>query len=208
MDEDLQSTRIYFDGKAAEWDERMAPKPEECRRIDSALDELGIEPSDRIIDAGCGTGVLFPYLQSRISPPGCIHALDISPEMIAAAREKHGNDDLIRYINNDVLAFARSVRGGWADKIVCFSAFPHFPNKVAVIAAFHHLLKTGGRFLIFHLHDSARINAIHAGLPDEQVRTHTLPPIKTVREHAENAGFSVVKGEDRTEGYCLLARKG
>ena len=206
MDIDREQTRAYFDSKAPEWDRRMQPDRDERHRIQAAIDRLGISPGHQVLDAGCGTGVLFPYLLSRMSPPGCLYALDISSEMLAEARRKHGKR-MIRYINNDILAFARTVPGGWLDRIVCFSAFPHFQQKDEVVRGFHSLLREGGRLLIFHLQDSQQINAIHASLPNEQIRTHTLPEADLVRATAAATGFRVIESSDCEEGYCLLVEK-
>ena len=199
-------TRAYFDEKAAEWDRTMAPKEWELPRIEQVIGELEILPGDRVLDAGCGTGVLFPYLSRHIGAHGHIYALDISSEMLKRARSKCENG-YVRFINSDVHGFIEEVPESSFEKIVCFSSFPHFEDDGRLLPAFYRLLSDGGRLLIFHLQSSLKLNEIHARLPDRHIRSHTLPPVSSLATRAGTAGFSILRHEDGSSGYRLLAEK-
>src|SRR5687767_9733938 len=45
-----------------------------------------IGPSDRVLDLGCGTGIIARVLRERLGGAASIVGLDVSPAMIAKAR--------------------------------------------------------------------------------------------------------------------------
>lgn len=51
------------------------------------LISLFLPGSETVLDAGCGTGVMIPYILQRIQPKE-IHLLDLSPAMLEKARAK------------------------------------------------------------------------------------------------------------------------
>jgi demethylmenaquinone methyltransferase/2-methoxy-6-polyprenyl-1,4-benzoquinol methylase len=53
-----------------------------------AVERLQLEPGRTVIDAGCGTGLTFPMLESAVGPTGRIVGVELSPEMVSQARER------------------------------------------------------------------------------------------------------------------------
>jgi ubiquinone/menaquinone biosynthesis C-methylase UbiE len=53
-----------------------------------AVERLELEPGDTVIDVACGTGLTFPLIQARVGQAGRIVGIDLSPEMVAQARER------------------------------------------------------------------------------------------------------------------------
>lgn len=53
-----------------------------------AVERLDLQPGEVVIDAACGTGLNFPPLEERIGSNGRIIGIDLSPEMLAQARER------------------------------------------------------------------------------------------------------------------------
>jgi ubiquinone/menaquinone biosynthesis C-methylase UbiE len=75
----------FFDRLAGDWDESTDHHPSKLERIARLL---RLEPGDTVLDVGCGTGVMVPYLLERVGENGRIVAVDISPRMIEVARRK------------------------------------------------------------------------------------------------------------------------
>ena len=56
-------------------------------KLEEILSSLPLEPSQRIADIGCGTGLLAIPLSRRL-PGGKVYALDIAEEMLERLRQK------------------------------------------------------------------------------------------------------------------------
>jgi SAM-dependent methyltransferase len=49
---------------------------------------LDLAPGDRVLEIGCGSGANFDYLVRAVGPSGQVVGVDLSPDMIAAARAR------------------------------------------------------------------------------------------------------------------------
>jgi len=60
-----------------------------CDRIEvprrRAIELLGLEPGERVLDVACGSGKSLPLLAAKVGATGCAVGIDQSPEMIALA---------------------------------------------------------------------------------------------------------------------------
>jgi demethylmenaquinone methyltransferase/2-methoxy-6-polyprenyl-1,4-benzoquinol methylase len=71
----------------------LAPRYDHyTRRINAvrerAIDALGLQAGETVLDAGCGTGWCFPRIARSIGARGRIVAFDPSPEMLSQARRR------------------------------------------------------------------------------------------------------------------------
>ena len=118
-----QERRDYFDAHAAGWEERGYPAAVRERLVD-LVSTFDLQPGEKVLDVGCGEGVLVPYLLERIGKEGFIVELDNSLEMLKGAKKKS----------------ARQIQCVWAgieaaplvdddfDRVICFASFPHFAS--------------------------------------------------------------------------------
>lgn len=59
----------------------------------AGIDLLRLQPGDRVLDLGCGTGLNFPLLDAAVGPTGVIVGVDLSGPMLARAHarvRRHG----------------------------------------------------------------------------------------------------------------------
>ena len=49
---------------------------------------LHLQPGQRVLDVGCGTGLSLPLLRSAVGAGGQVYGFDQSPEMLSQARAR------------------------------------------------------------------------------------------------------------------------
>ena len=74
------------------------------------LDRAAIAPGERIVDLGCGGGATSRAIAARVGPAGAVLGLDISPDLIVAARARAGGERKSRGCGSAVLKAVNGVR--------------------------------------------------------------------------------------------------
>ena len=193
--------QAFFDERAAGWDAGVPP--EIVQRARDMLHELHVRPGERVLDVGCGTGVLVPMLREQMQGKGFVAAIDVSLNMLREGRKKHGCD-FAGWMQAD--AGRLPARGGNFDWVLCYSVFPHFMDQRAVVLELAGALRRGGRLAVFHSKSREDINAFHRAVGGE-VGGHELPDESEMREILEGAGLEVERLENRSDRYLALAVK-
>lgn len=193
----LAELRTFFDKAAATWDVMSRADAE---KIEQILAYANIRPGERILDVGCGTGVLLPYLLRQSAPDGHVFALDLSPLMLEQCRRKHGDGDSDGRVTY-VLGAAEQIplAAETCAVVLCFSAFPHFPDKPVALAEITRVLKPGGRLLIAHADSRETVNRIHTEVGDP-VGGDLLPAPHEMEQLLRGAGLAdpvIIDLEDR-----------
>lgn len=101
-----------------------------------ALQLLAPQPGERILDLGCGDGVLTAALAAAGAR---VVGVDASPEQVAAARRR-GLDARVK--DGAALDFAAEFDAVFSNAALHWMGAPD-----AVLAGVHHALKPGGRFV-------------------------------------------------------------
>jgi ubiquinone/menaquinone biosynthesis C-methylase UbiE len=197
-----ETRRQYFDRIAIQWDgwmdlERMA------RALTAGLDELGLDASAAVVDLGCGTGNLSRALVRHLGPAGRVWAVDFSPMMLDEARKKVA-DARVEWVEADAADIP--VADGVADAVVCFSAWPHFPDPRRAAVEQWRILRPGGTLDIWHALPRERINSIHRDA-GSAVNADLLPPGNELAELLAAASFDVLSVQDDDKRYLVRARR-
>ena len=102
-----------------DWDARTYDRvaDPQTRWGTAVLDRLPLDGDERVLDAGCGSGRVTELLAERL-PRGRVVALDGSPSMVDAARERLAPfGDRIEYVVADLGAAAADRRAGRRDPV-------------------------------------------------------------------------------------------
>jgi SAM-dependent methyltransferase len=104
---------------------------------------LPLAAGRRVVDAACGEGYGTALLASQAS-----HAtgVDISPEVVAAARRRYGERANVAY--ECARCEATGLPDGSADVFVSFETIEHLPDPEALVAEAARVLGPAGVFLV------------------------------------------------------------
>jgi ubiquinone/menaquinone biosynthesis C-methylase UbiE len=133
--------RATFDRLAAVYDRRWARYTAATTR--EALARLVVHPGERLLDLGCGTGVLLRELVGR-GMPLRLCGVDLSPAMVAVARA--GLPAAVRLGVAD--AAALPFPAGCFDVVLSTSSFHFWPRPHRVLSEVRRVLAPGGRLAI------------------------------------------------------------
>jgi trans-aconitate 2-methyltransferase len=106
------------------------------------LDRLTLRGDETVVDAGCGSGRVTQQLLERL-PRGRVVAVDASADMLAAARERCG-DERVGYVRQDLAALDLPEP---ADAVFSTATFHWIADQAALYWSLHGALKPGGRLV-------------------------------------------------------------
>lgn len=150
----MDEIAAYFDERADSWDESGCSG--ESRVQGAVLSLVDLKPGDSVLDLGCGTGVMIPFYLA--AQAGKIVAVDVSEKMVERAREKFGGEPSVELRASDALSLDEGER---FDAAVIYNAYPHFPDKLALVEKVYRMLKPSGRFVVAHGSGKDAINRHH-----------------------------------------------
>ncbi|MCS6952878.1 MAG: class I SAM-dependent methyltransferase [Bryobacterales bacterium] len=158
-------------------------------------------PARRILDAGCGTGILLATLR-RSAPHAQIVEFDLAESMLLCHRGRDAGS-LVDYVCGDALhpPFAP----GAFDVVLCFGVLPHLAPIEAALRELLACLRPGGLLSIGHAMGSAELNAFHATL-DPVVAGDRLPKADELASMLRSLGAIVVRAEEAPDRYFVQAR--
>jgi ubiquinone/menaquinone biosynthesis C-methylase UbiE len=163
---------------------------------------VALKRGDRVLDAGCGSGILVPMVLERITQTGILYELDFAEKMIETNKNLHTQEN-IRFLVADVAE--APLEDESCDVILCFSCFPHFHNKERAMLTLSRILKHNGTFVIAHFDSSEGINKHHESC--HAVMHDRLPDQSEMRGLFQGAALSIDLFIDEPGFYCIIATK-
>ena len=110
----------------------------------------GVQPGQRVLDVGCGTGYLARLLARATGPTGLVIGIDPSPEMIAyAGSHRHaGRAGSCQFQVGAAEALA--LPADHVDVVTCSLVLHHLPSdlRVAALQEMRRVLRPGGTLLV------------------------------------------------------------
>lgn len=176
------------------------PTAEENEIIAAELSLLGICPDSRVLDVGCGAGVLIQHLARRTAPHN-ITAVDISPNMIASARERF---DGVNFMECDFMT--RDFGRMSFDFVLCYNAFPHLDDKKSALFRMADMTAADGKIAVMHSMGRDALNKMHAkkGAP---VAGDILPEIAYLHTLSLHHGLTPIISVDTARMFMFAAQK-
>jgi SAM-dependent methyltransferase len=109
-----------------------------------AMDRLGLQPGQAVVDLGCGTGRTTLELASRVAPGGRAVGVDIAAEMLDRARQHaaEAKVDNVEFRQADVQA--EDLGDGQFDAAYSRFGVMFYTDPVAAFAGVDRALRSGG----------------------------------------------------------------
>lgn len=135
----------FFTARVNGYDEHMLSEVEGCREGYRKLAELLPEPTESLLDLGCGTGLELDEI-FRLYPAAEVTGIDLTPAMLEQLKKKHPDKKMV-LIEGDYLQC--DFGSGRFDAAVSFETMHHFARgeKVKLYEKICHALKPNGVYI-------------------------------------------------------------
>jgi ubiquinone/menaquinone biosynthesis C-methylase UbiE len=197
----LESSRLFFEHLAAEWDARQpADRREKLDQLIAGFDAQ-IKHCTKILEVGTGTGGLLPVLREH-NAGAFIVQVDFANAMLACAQSNCNGDQLVQ-----ADAHHLPFQPGYFDMVICHNSFPHFKQKPLALQSIYKVLRSGGRLLILHEISRERVNAIHQNAAAMEIHQDLLPENDRMVRLLVKCRFIKTQVDDDQNRYSVIAGK-
>ncbi|MDR0291318.1 MAG: methyltransferase domain-containing protein [Elusimicrobium sp.] len=180
----------FFDGLAGAWD--LKESAGAFGLLEQIVRKINIRQDDFVLDIGCGTGVLRPFILAY-NPQEILH-MDVSLKMLEELNKKFPDaQTLAADFETEILP------RNYFDKAVAYNVFPHFSDHENVFYNAHACLKPGGVFVIAHSQTRGELNRAHG--KHDATKRDLLPAGEKIYELYQNAGFKNITVRERDPGF-------
>ena len=165
--------------------ETRGKSPDEMAARAEYLALLGLQPGQRVLDVGCGSGVVTRDMARRVSPSGRAVGIDPSVEFLTIARDlarQDGLDGVAEFREGSALALPFG--DAEFDVALAATVLVHVPGGDGAVLEMARVVRPGGRVGIFEF-DGDSLLISH---PD---RTLTRRIVAALSDHAAVDGWLV-----------------
>lgn len=105
-------------------------------------------PGERVLDVGCGTGIVARQVASQLGAAGAITGLDLNPNMLAVARAAAAREGVAIIEWHEGSAEQLPFPESSFDLVLCQFALMLFANKAAALTEMRRVATKSGRVLV------------------------------------------------------------
>jgi len=110
------------------------------------LEAADLRPGERVLDVGCGTGVVARQAAELVGVTGSVTGVDVAPEMIEVATSLPSRGAPIDWRQGDAAALPLADES--FDVVLCQMALMFVEDRAAAVRDMRRVLVPGGRVLI------------------------------------------------------------
>lgn len=175
-----------------------------------------VHADDEVVEIGCGLGRVTRVLAARARH---VHALDVSGEMLARARELNPGLANVTWSRNDGRTLA-GLADASADAVFSHVVLQHVPDPAityAYVTEIGRVLRPGGRAAL-QVSDDPAVHRARPGIADRarsaagrgpRGATHpawlgSAVDLPTLRDTAARAGLTLARATGENTQFCLV----
>ena len=163
--------------------------------FEPTLPIMNVQPGDRVLDLGCGSGWATRLIANRFKPKKIV-GIDISDEMVRRAEEQSQGIANIEFKHG--AAEKIPAADGSFDKIFSIESFYYWPEQMAGLREAGRVLAPGGKlFILINLYKDNHYSLRWAN--ELKVPVHTLSEAEYI-ELLTKAGFADVEAKRIPDG--------
>ena len=153
------------------------------------FDHLNLPPQARVLEVGCGTGLLWRENLHRVPPGWNLTLTDFSPGMVQQARANlQDSGHAVAFETADAQALPFADRA--FDAVIANHVLFHVPDRAAALAELRRVLRPGGRLF------ATTLGARHL-----QELNDLTPGRAPGERFGEEYGFSLENGGEQLTAY-------
>jgi len=182
----------------------------------AVLGLLDAKPGERVIDLGCGAGSTTLAIAEAVGPGGRATGVDVSPDLVAAARARTRSSPQVVVVEAD--AAAHDFEPGAHDALFSRHGCMFFDNPPAAFANIRRGLKPGARVALSAFGPLAEnpwagipLGAVEAALgpappqPQGQPGPFAWADPAAIEAALGGGGFAAIRCEGRTVSFAVGA---
>lgn len=137
---------MLYDSKAARATERSYLNPEIISQRVRTIEALALRAGERVLDAGCGPGLLAEQMAIAVGGKGQVVGVDYSQDMLDLANQRCSKLDNVQLQQGSVEAL--EFEDNSFDVVTCTQTLLYVKNVDLAIDEIQRVLKPGGRVAI------------------------------------------------------------
>ena len=105
--------------------------------------EIKIQKGSNVLDIGCGSGALLPFLSEKVGNSGLVHGVDISNPLLELAKKYHYAKENITFLNADAQSY--NFKSLNYDNVVSRFGVMFFADPMAAFKNIRSSMKNNGK---------------------------------------------------------------
>ena len=105
--------------------------------------EIKIQKGSNVLDIGCGSGALLPFLSDKVGNSGLVHGVDISNPLLELAKKYHCAKENITFLNADAQSY--NFKSLNYDNVVSRFGVMFFEDPMAAFKNIRSSMKNNGK---------------------------------------------------------------
>ncbi|MBU3114467.1 class I SAM-dependent DNA methyltransferase [Clostridium lacusfryxellense] len=191
------NNEIFFNDIAKDWNKDIPIINYKIAR--AIIENLHIGPGCSVLDAACGTGILYSILENKSLFQYV--GIDISGKMIEEFRNNYPLADLRKADFESKVLLEIPF-----DYIIIFNSIPHFNNLDAIFENAYNNLNSEGKFIIAHSKTRQGLKEHHSRIGFVSDKKNPIPTDEQLLECCKIHGFSDLTIVD-IDYFCFSARR-